>query len=240
MLKDLAWQIPAGAIIVFVIWRLMQAPMKIINDIRRERKGEYPLTLKGVNQHVNKIQDTLTELQKELKPEQALTIQDIKQKIFWSFNAFDDSMIGGITRSVCFVFEVTNASSIWIGATGNVKGDLIVLAWRLLGVRWVVECNGIEPDSKGKVRIILPVPETFARTLAFKPQDGSFSADFSEMSIEFEMKDGQHRYTLGYMPIGSVHTIDIPIKDHRPYQKLRKVVEWEDGLGEDSSDKSQR
>lgn len=140
-------------------------------------------------------------------------------------------MIGGITRAVVFVFEVTNASSVWINTTGNVKGDLIVLAWRLLGVHWQVDCDGIEPGKKGDVRIIFPVSESFAKTLAFKPIDGSFSAEFSEMLIEFETKDNQQRHTLGYIPIGK--RFDIPIKDHIAFQKIRKIVEWEEQLGED-------
>lgn len=152
--------------------------------------------------------------------------------MFWDFKTLDASMIGGITRTVVFVFKVTNASPLWLGTTGNVKGDIIVLAHRLLGAPWKVTCDGIAPESEGEIRIVFPVSETFAKTLAYKPKDGYFYANFSEMHIEFETKDKQHKYTLGYMPI-PVGQIDVTIKDHTTFQKLRKVVEWEDSLGED-------
>jgi len=228
---DLAWQIPVGAIVVLLIWRLIQAPVKIIDNIRRERKGEYPLTLEGIGQQIEKIEGTLEKLQEKIEPQCMLDSQDIKEKVFWDYKAFDYSMIGGITRAVIFVFEVTNASPVWINTTGNTKGDLIVLAWRLIGVHWQVVCNEIEPGKKGELRIIFPVSESFAKTLAFKPIDGSFSAEFSEMLVEFEARDNHERRTLGYIPIGGRY--DIPIKDHPAFQKIRKIVEWEEGLGDD-------
>jgi len=228
----LTWQIPLGAIVLFLIWRLMQAPVKIINDIRRERRGEFTLTLEGINQRIQKIENTVNKLQEKIEPQSTFDIEDIKQKVFWNFKTFDNSMIGGITRSVAFVFDVTNASPLWINTTGNVKGDLIILAWRLMGVHWQVVCNGIEAGKKGEVRIIFPVSENFARTLAFKPKEGFFSAEFSEMLVEFETnKDNQQRHTLGYIPIGN--RSDIPIKDHPAFQKIRKIVQWEGQLGND-------
>ncbi len=42
MIQDLAWQIPTGAVAVFIIWRLMQLPLRIKADIRQEREGESP------------------------------------------------------------------------------------------------------------------------------------------------------------------------------------------------------
>jgi len=231
MLADLAWQVPVGAIVVLLIWRLMQIPVKVINDIRRERKGEYPLTLEGISQQIKKIEGTLEKLQEKIEPQCAFDSQDIKDKIFLDYKVFDYSGIGGITRAVIFTFEVTNASPVWINTTGNTKGDLIVLAWRLMGVYWQVVCNEIEPGKKGQLIIIFPVSENFARTLAFKPIDGSFSAEFSEMLVEFEARDNHQRQTLGYIPIGKRY--DIPIKDHPTFQKIRKLVEWERQLGDD-------
>ncbi|MBI2852389.1 MAG: hypothetical protein HYX84_04735 [Chloroflexi bacterium] len=228
---DLAWQVPLGSILVLLIWRIMQAPVQIIESIRRERNGEYPLTLKGVAERITKLESNLEKLSNKVEPQRTFDIQDIKQKIFWEFKAFDDSVVGGITRAIVFVFGVTNASPVWINTTGNVKGDLVVLAWRLLGVHWRIDCSGIEPGKKGTVRIIFPVSESFAKTLAFKPIDGSFYADFSEMLIELETKDNHQRYILGYLPIAQ--KCEIPIQDHVAYQKIRKIVEWEYQLGED-------
>lgn len=228
---DLAWQIPVGAIVVLLIWRLMQVPVKIIDNIRRERKGEQPLTLEGIGQQIEKIEGALEKLQERIEPQCTFDSQDIKGKILLDYKTFDYSMIGGITRAIVFVFEVTNASPVWINTTGNIKGDLIVLAWRLMGVHWQVVCNEIEPGKKGELRIIFPVSESFAKTLAFKPIDGSFSAEFSEMLVEFEARDNQQKCTLGYIPIGGRY--DIRIQDHPAFQKIRKIVGWEEQLGQD-------
>jgi len=231
MTVDLAWQIPVGAIVVLLIWRLMQAPVKIIDNIRREQKGEYPLTLEGIGQRIKEIEDTLKKHQEKIEPQYTFDSQDIKGKISLDYKAFDCSGIGGITRAVIFTFEVTNASPVWINTTGSTKGDLIVLAWRLMGVHWQVVCSEIEPGKKGQLNIIFPVSENFARTLAFKPKDGSFSAEFSEMLVEFEVRDNHQRQTIGYIPIGKRY--DISIKDHPSFQKIRKIVEWEEQLGHD-------
>ncbi len=231
MFIDLAWQIPAGAVAVFLIWRFMQLPLRIIDSIRRERKGEYPLTLEGISQQIQKIEDTLGKLQERIEPQSTFDSEGVKDKIFLDYKTFDDSNIGGITRTVVFIFEVTNASPVWINTTGNVKGDLFTAGCRLFGVHWQVICNELEPGKKGNLKIRFPVSERFAKTLAFLPKNESFSAEFSDMLVEFEARDNHQKCTLGYIPIGERY--DIPIIDHMAFQKLRNIVKWEEGLGED-------
>lgn len=229
MTYDLAWQIPLGMIVVLLIWRLMQIPVKIMEDMRRANRGEYSLTLEEVGQRIDKIENTVEGLQEKVDPK--LNLEDIKKKIFWKFVGLDDSNIGGIARSINFVFEIVNASSVWINTTGNTRGFLTILSWKLLGANWQVLCDGIAADSKGTVLIICSVSENFAKTLAFKPQTGYFPADFSGMFIEIETKDSQREYTLGYIPIDV--KCDIPIKDHTAFQTIRNIVKWEDTLGMD-------
>jgi len=228
---NLAWQIPVGAIALFLIWRLMQAPVKIRDDLRRASRGEYPLTLEGISQQIKKVEDTLEKLQGKIDPQYTFDFEEIKERIFLDYKTTDYSLIGGITRAIVFVFEVMNASPVCVNFTGKTKGDLIVEAWKLMGVSWQIASSEIEPAKKGQLRIVFPVSETFVRTLAFKPQVGYFSAEFSEMLVEFEAIDNQQKQTLGYIPIGKRY--DIPIKDHPAFQKIRKIVEWEEQLGKD-------
>ncbi len=231
MTANLVWQIPLAAIIVLLVWRIMQLPVKIIHDIQAERMGTAPLTLEKVGQRIKQIEATLESLQERIIPQHTFNVEGIKSKIFWDFKICDYSAIGGITRAIVFIFAVTNASDVWIEPTGKTKGDLIVEAWRLIGVHWQVICNEIEPNKKGELRIVFPVSENFARTLAFKPKNGNFSAEFSEMFIEFRARDSHQSQTLDFIPIGKRY--DVPIDDHPSFQKIRKVVEWEEQLGQD-------
>lgn len=79
---DLVWQIPLGAIVILLVWRLMQVPVKIMDDIRRERKGEYPLTLEGIGQQINKIESTLKKLKKKWSHNGRLIFKISSRKYF--------------------------------------------------------------------------------------------------------------------------------------------------------------
>ena len=232
LIQELAWQIPLGAIIVFIIWRLMQLPMRILNDIRREREGKMPLTLEGLEQRISEAENSIGLLRARIDPQPSFDAKDITKKTFITYSGFSPDF-GNIVRSVVFTFDVKNASSVWIQPTGCVQGDLIFEASRLTGINWKVQWQKeIEPDGTTRLGVIFPLNERLAESLAFKPIDGSFSAEFSEMKVEFEARDENYqRQSLGYIPLGDRY--DIRIRAEIALPKIRKVVNWRDSLDDD-------
>lgn len=78
---DLAWQIPLGAIGLFLVWRLLNLPIRVINDIRQEKEGKRPPTLEGLKADLETHQQLFEEIRKELKnlrQEQERTGKDIR------------------------------------------------------------------------------------------------------------------------------------------------------------------
>lgn len=68
MTYHLSWQIPLGAILLLLIWRLLQVPVKIKDDIRRERAGLPPLTLEGVSQRIVDIENSVRSIKEKVEP----------------------------------------------------------------------------------------------------------------------------------------------------------------------------
>ena len=92
--------------------------------------------------------------------------------------------------------------------------------------------EAIAPQRNGQLEVFIPLSEGIAESLAFKPKDGYFVVDFSEMRVELTARDQHHQQqVLGYLPIGERETISIP--DHIAFQGIRSFVNWRKKLGDD-------
>lgn len=67
MSVDLAWQIPLGTIGFFLAWRLLNLPIRVINDIRQAREGTSPPTLDSLKIKLETQQQLFEEIKQELK-----------------------------------------------------------------------------------------------------------------------------------------------------------------------------
>ena len=142
---------------------------------------------------------------------------------------------GGIDRTMTFNFVVHNASSVRILPTLNTDGFLTFETEALHSIRWAVFWHPpfeLEPDSKARLDVVVFISERLAESLAYKPQSGSFSVDFSNMLVEFTARDkANNQQSLGYISLGEKQSISCD--DHIALQSIRAFVNWRKDLPDD-------
>lgn len=258
IMLDLAWQIPLGIFLVFLIWRLMGIPPKMIRQIREERGGRTPVTLEGLSEQVSQFPAMRDEVRQLTNATQSIKagvgnivsdVDAIKEKINpapltsvpWDvlLNIITEFQHvfwepGGIARVMRIVFRIRNQSQFRIKPTSHVTGWLSIEGHLLVGMPWDMMIQPpmeIQPGDHATMYVRVAMSDRLAETLAFKAKIGDVSLDMSDMYFEVAAGNGASTQILGLKQVSS-KMASVPITDQEEFKHIRAFVEWRESLGQ--------
>ena len=110
---------PVGYLTLFVLgmaWLYVISAKPSWFIIQRQEKP----TIEQLQSKLSKIEEGLMLIKEKVEPERTFNAEDILKKVRIGYSGFSPDF-GNITRSVVFVFDVHNASSVWIQPKGRVQ-----------------------------------------------------------------------------------------------------------------------
>lgn len=204
-------------------------------DSTSKRVSEYEDRLREQGDRLARVEEKVDYVRQETQPTPpAFDAENEKPKIIVSYARMVWN-VGGVDRTMTLAFDVHNASSVSVQPTGNTHGHLIFEAEVLMATSWQVlwhPAHELEPNGKGRLDVVVSISERLAESLAFKPKDGTFHVDLSDMRVEFS---GRNRHglelSLGYLSLGEKQVV--ACEDHIALQSIRSFVKWRAGLTDD-------